>query len=246
MKALKIISDILPIPGYSIILICFFLPFFTIKCGTTDLVSLSGFDYIMMNDAKSKMKDSPFAKELEKKMGAESLFGMDTEKEKEENNIYGDETDELTADLTNSTEEKTTQTAIPPDTQDEKRAKILMFVLMLIPFLMAIAGLVFSFVKNRYKKILNIVFASIGFLNLLIYGFIIKASNSEIGAAASAMESFGGMISIELGTAYYIAIMLFLVLLIFFSVEKYIRNTYLQEQQIRNANQDEIFPSDVI
>ncbi|NBL65897.1 hypothetical protein GV828_11860 [Flavobacterium sp. NST-5] len=246
MKALKIISDILPIPGYSIILICFFLPFFTIKCGTTDLVSLSGFDYIIMNDAKSKMKDSPFAKELEKKMGADSLFGIDTEKEKEEDNLYGDETDELNNDVADSSEEKATETPIPADTEDEKRAKILMFVLMSIPFLMAISGLIFSFVKSRYKKILHIVFASIGFLTLLIYGFIIKASNSEIGAAASAMESFGGMISIELGTAYYIAISLFLVLLIFFSVEKYIRNTYLKEQQIRNTNQDEIFPSDVI
>lgn len=240
MKALKIISDILPIPGYSIIIICFFLPFFTIKCGSTDLVTISGFDYILMEDAKSKMKDSPFAKELEKKMGAESLFGTDTEVEKQDStDAFADEYNEtINENATNSDESKRAETPLPPDTPDEKKAKILFFIMMVIPFLLAISGLAVSFTKIKNKTVLNIVFASIGFIILVAYGLIIKASNNELTAMASAAESFGGMFSIQLGTAYYVATILFLLLLIFFSVEKYIRKTYFEEQQLMQ-NPDE-------
>ena len=69
MRLLKIISDLLPIPSYTVILICFFFPFITIKCGTTELVSVTGFDYVVGTDMKEKMKDNDFAKSMQKKLG---------------------------------------------------------------------------------------------------------------------------------------------------------------------------------
>ncbi|WP_284357699.1 hypothetical protein [Elizabethkingia anophelis] len=68
MKPLKVISDLLPIPSYSVIIICFFFPFFLVKCGSTTLVSVKGTDLIT-GISKEKMnkqmketlkKDSPF------------------------------------------------------------------------------------------------------------------------------------------------------------------------------------------
>ena len=68
MKPLKVISDLLPIPSYSIIIICFFFPFFLVKCGSTTLISVKGTDLVtgiskekMNNQMKETLKkDSPF------------------------------------------------------------------------------------------------------------------------------------------------------------------------------------------
>ncbi len=46
MKPLKVLSDLLPIPSYTVIILCFFFPFFLIKCGDTTLMSLKGTDLI--------------------------------------------------------------------------------------------------------------------------------------------------------------------------------------------------------
>lgn len=73
MKSLKIISDLLPIPSYTVILICFFLPFLNIKCSGTDLVSFSGVDLAIGVNMEEKMESSEFAKKLNS-----DLFG-DTE-----------------------------------------------------------------------------------------------------------------------------------------------------------------------
>ncbi|WP_407483246.1 hypothetical protein [Elizabethkingia meningoseptica] len=54
MKPLKVISDLLPIPGYSVIIICFFFPFFLVKCGSTTLVSVKGTD-LVTGISKEKM-----------------------------------------------------------------------------------------------------------------------------------------------------------------------------------------------
>lgn len=221
MKALKIISDLLPIPSYTIILICFFFPFITIKCGTTELASVTGFDYVSGTDMKEKMKDNEMLKGMQKKMG-KGLFD-ETEEELDENGKVIDKKDTL----------------LPEDTKEEKQSRIVMMIMMGIPFLLAIAGLIISFLKVRRKAVFHIVFASIGFLVLLIFGVIIKSSD-EMNAVSSLAEGMGGgMISIGLGSAYYFATILFLLIVLYFALEKYLKNLYKNEQETKEESLEE-------
>lgn len=221
MKILKIVSDLLPIPSYTVILICFFFPFITIKCGSTELVSVTGFDYVSGADMKEKMKDNEMLKGMQKKMG-KGLF------------------DEAEAELDedgNAIEKK--DSALPEDTKEEKQNRISMMIMMGVPFLMAIIGLIISFVKLRRKAVFHIVFSAIGFLVLLIFGVIIKSSD-EMNAVSSMAEGMGGgMISIGLGSAYYFATILFLLIVMYFALEKYLKNLYKEEQETREESLEE-------
>lgn len=226
MRALKIISDLLPIPSYTVILICFFFPFITIKCGTTELVSVTGFDYVVGTDMKEKMKDNEFSKKLEKQLGKD-LFGT-----------AGTNLDSLDVDE-DGNPIKAERLPLPEETPDEKSSRIVMMIMMGIPFFMAIAGLILSFVKARRKGLLHIIFSSIGFIVLLIFGIIIKSSD-ELNAVSSMADGMGGgMISIGMGTAYYMATILFLLVIMFFGMLKYLKNLYKEEQAIREEALDE-------
>lgn len=226
MRALKIISDLLPIPSYTVILICFFFPFITIKCGTTELVSVTGFDYVVGTDMKEKMKDNEFSKKLEKQLGKD-LFGA-----------AGTNLDSLDVDE-DGNPIKAESLPLPEETPDEKSSRIVMMIMMGIPFFMAIAGLILSFVKAKRKGLLHIIFSSIGFIVLLIFGIIIKSSD-ELNAVSSMADGMGGgMISIGMGTAYYMATILFLLVIMFFGMLKYLKNLYKEEQAIREEALDE-------
>jgi len=225
MRTLKIISDILPIPSYTVILICFFFPFITIKCGTTELVSVTGFDYVVGTDIKEKTKNNEFSKKLEKQLGKD-LFGA-----------AGSDLDSLDVDE-DGNPIKAEGLPFPEETQDEKNSRIVMMIMMGIPFLMAIAGLIFSFIKIKRKGLWHIVISSIGFLVLLVFGIIIKSSD-ELNAVSSMAEMGGGMISIGMGTAYYMATILFLLMIMFFGMQKYLKNLYKEEQAIREEAMDE-------
>ncbi|WP_447637774.1 hypothetical protein [Flavobacterium microcysteis] len=226
MRALKIISDILPIPSYTVILICFFFPFITIKCGTTELVSVTGFDYVVGTDIKEKTKNNEFSKKLEKQLGKD-LFGA-----------AGSDLDSLDVDE-DGNPIKAEGLSLSKETQDEKNSRIVMMIMMGIPFLMAIAGLIFSFIKIKRKGLWHIVLSSIGFLVLLVFGIIIKSSD-ELNAISSMADGMGGgMITIGMGTAYYIATIFFLLVIMFFGMQKYLKNLYKEEQAIREEAMDE-------
>lgn len=223
MKALKIISDLLPIPSYTVILICFFFPFITIKCGTTELASVTGFDYVSGTDMKEKMKDNEFAKSMQKKLG-KGLFD-ETENEPDFDE-YG-----------NPIEKK--EVALPEATPKEKQSRVVMMIMMGIPFLIAIIGLIISFVKLKRKALFHIILASIGFLVMLIFGIVIKSSE-ELNAVSTMAEGMGGgMISIGLGGAYYFATILFLLLVMYFGLEKYLKNLYKKQQETREESLEE-------
>ncbi len=67
MKTFKIVSDILPIPSYLVIILCFFMPFLVIKCGTTELASISGFDLAKGTNIEQSIENSEFTKEIKSK-----------------------------------------------------------------------------------------------------------------------------------------------------------------------------------
>lgn len=221
MKTLKIISDLLPIPSYTVILICFFFPFITIKCGTTELASVTGFDYVVGTDMKEKMKDNEMIKGMQEKMGKD-LFNTEVEN--------ADSVDEEGNPI------PVKENVLPEDTKEEKNNRISMMIMMGIPFLMAILGLIITFVKLRRKAIFQIIVSSIGFLVMLTFGVIIKNSD-ELNAVSTMADGMGGgMISIGLGNAYYFATILFLVVIMYFGMEKYLKNLYKKEIETREES----------
>jgi hypothetical protein len=233
MKALKIISDLLPIPSYTVIIICFFFPFLTIKCNTTELVSVTGFDYVIGNDVKDKMEKSEMAKTIKEKMGKD-MFDTKTE------------TDSISEDgepivTENGEEEAGNLSDLSKSTKDEKMAKVLFFVIMIVPLLMALLGLIISFTKSKRKGLFHIIFSTIGFIFLLAYGIMIKSSG-DINSISSMGDGIGaGMISIELGNAYFVATIFFLIVIMFFAMVKYLKNLYKEEQQIREETIEEFY-----
>lgn len=56
MKTLKMLSDFLPIPSYTVIILCFLFPFFLVKCGNVTLMSVKGTDLIT-GVSKQKMDE---------------------------------------------------------------------------------------------------------------------------------------------------------------------------------------------
>jgi len=221
MKLLKIISDLLPIPSYTVILICFFFPFITIKCGSTELASITGFDYVSGTDMKEKMKDNEMVKGMQKKMGKD-LFETEAENP--------DSVDESGNPI------KAKDSMLPEETQQEKQSRITMMIMMGTPFLMAIIGLIISFVKIRRKALFHIIISVIGFLVMLAFGIIIKNSD-ELNSISSMADGVGsGMISIGLGGAYYFATILFLLIIMYFGLEKYLKNFYKKEQETREES----------
>lgn len=226
MKILKIISDLLPIPSYTVILICFFFPFITIKCGSTELASITGFDYVSGTDMKEKMKDNEMVKSMQKKAGKD-LFGTASENQ--------DSVDEEGNPI------PAKENALQEDSPDEKQSRITMMIMMGTPFLMAIIGLIISFVKIRRKALFHIIISLIGFLVMLTFGIIIKSSD-ELNSISSMAEGVGsGMISIGLGGAYYFATILFLLLITYFGLEKYLKNFYKKEQEIREESLEDFY-----
>lgn len=199
MKKFRILSDLLPIPSYSVIIICFFLPFLTIKCGNTELASVSGFDMIRGVNMKESMKNGDFSK----MMGEKFTESLDQESENE-----------------SSSEEETKKLAPP--------------IILIIPFLMAINGLVLSFFKIKIKGLLQIIASTAGFVCLTTFGIILL--NSEEINALKSMDTGelgglgSGIISISLGTAYYVATLLFLTMPILLGLKRYFENLDREQQ----------------
>lgn len=233
MKALKIISDLLPIPSYTVIVICFFFPFLTIKCNTTELVSVTGFDYVIGNDVKDKMEKSEMAKTIKEKMGKDMF---DT---KVETDSISEDGEPIVTE--NGEEEAGNLSGLGKETKDEKTAKILFFVIMTVPLIMAISGLILSFTKSKRKRLFHIIFSTIGFVFLLSYGIMIKSSG-DINSISSMGDGIGaGMISISLGNAYFVATIFFLIVIMFFGMVKYLKNLDKKEQENREETFEEFY-----
>lgn len=232
MKAIKILSDLLPIPSYTVIIICFFFPFLTIKCNTTELVSVTGFDYVIGNDVKDKMEKSEMAKTIKEKMGKDMF---DTKVE----------TDSISEDgegiVSDEAEESGNLSDLSKSTKDEKMAKVLFFVIMTVPLIMAISGLIVSFTRSKRKGLFHIIFSTIGFIFLLSYGIMIKSSG-DINSISSMGDGIGaGMISIDLGNAYFVATIFFLIVVMFFAMVKYLKNLDKKEQENHEETFEEFY-----
>lgn len=224
MKIIKIISDILPVPSYSVIIICFFLPFLTVKCGEMELLSVSGFEMAKGVDFEEKMKNSDLSKSLGKDFGD---FGKKNADETTDNDDFLVEKDDVN-------EEK-----------EAKSKKSEPSFLLIIPFVLAIIGFIISFIKIKSKAIIHIVISGILFFSLLVFGVLLK-NNKELSMLDSfdnGASGFGlkeGMIKVSLGGAYYISCVLSLLLVFYFGVITYLnrQNVLLKKDSLATKYND--------
>lgn len=223
MKLLKILSDLLPIPGYAVVIICFFLPFFTIKCGNTELVSITGFELAKGVDMEKQMKESNFAKELKKKMSDD--YGIDEE----------------------IIDENTSGENVSIDKKSESKPAIL----LIVPLMLSIAGFVFGFIRLKKRGIIHIGIAVLSLLCLAIFGFTLKNSPelNSINSMGSGLGNNGGafgdsmLMSVGLGNAYYVACFFLVVILSFYGFEMYWKKNFTSETDstsLREAKEEDI------
>ncbi|RQO37911.1 hypothetical protein DBR39_13565 [Chryseobacterium sp. KBW03] len=203
MKPLKALSDLLPIPSYTVIILCFFFPFFLIKCGDTTLMSVKGTDLVTGVSKKAineRMKES-----LKKSSPFGAAFGND----------------KAEADTSSDTDIEYSPLNEPKDKKDHQNISPNPFII--ITLLAAIAGIVVQVMKNIRKKYLyHIILSIIGLASLLIFYLTFQSNMEGFGNNKMAM-GFGSDISISygFGTAFYLCAVLYLFVLLFYGVFSY-------------------------
>lgn len=201
MKPLKVLSDLIPIPSYTVIILCFFFPFFLIKCGDTTLMSIKGTDLVTgvsQQTINERMKEN-----LKKSSPFASAFGNDS-------NDKSSNTDSEYSPL-NESDNKKSKENIPPSP------------IIIITFLAAIAGIIIQVVKSIKKKyIYHIAISLVGLISLLTFYLTFQSKMEGLGNNQVGMGLGSGVtISYGFGTAFYVCGVLFLVLLLFFGVFSY-------------------------
>lgn len=201
MKPLKVLSDLIPIPSYTVIILCFFFPFFLIKCGDTTLMSIKGTD--LVTGVSQKALNERMKENLKKNSPFGSAFGNDSS-DKSSN------TDSEYSPLNDSKDKKDKEN-IPPSP------------LIIIAFLAAIAGIVIHLIKSIKKKYRYHIFISLaGLVSLLVFYLTFQSKMEGLGNNKIGM-GFGGEMTISygFGTAFYVCGALFLLIILFFGVFSY-------------------------
>ncbi|WP_027380648.1 hypothetical protein [Chryseobacterium daeguense] len=205
MKPLKVLSDLLPIPSYTVIILCFFFPFFLIKCGDTTLMSIKGTD-LVTGVSKKTMNDR-----MKETMKKSSPFGSAFGKDEYEESYTNSDNEYSPLNDSKPKENKKDNENIPPNP------------LIIVTFLMAIAGIAVQLIKSVKKKyIYHIIFSAAGLASLLIFYWSFQAKMEGLGNNELGMGLGGGVsISYGFGTALYVCGVIFLLILSFFGVFSY-------------------------
>lgn len=199
MKPLKVLSDLLPIPSYTVIILCFFFPFFLIKCGDTTLMSVKGTD--LVTGVSKKAINERMKENLKKSSPFGSAFGND-------NNTKSSDTDIEYSPLDDSKKDNENISPNP---------------FIIIAFLMAVTGIIIQLIKSVRKKYLfHIVFSVIGLASFLAFYCTFQSKMEGMGNNKIEM-GFGSGVSISygFGSAFYLAGILFLIILLFYGIFSY-------------------------
>ncbi|MDM1555734.1 hypothetical protein PYS58_08525 [Chryseobacterium indologenes] len=201
MKPLKVLSDLIPIPSYTVIILCFFFPFFLIKCGDTTLMSIKGTD--LVTGVSKQAMNERMKENLKKSSPFGSAFGNDSDNQ-------SSNSDSEYSPL-NDSNNKNDKENIPPSP------------LIIIAFLAAIAGIIIHAIKSIKKKyIWHITISLIGLISLLTFYLTFQSKMEGLGNNKVGMGLGGGVtISYGFGTAFYVCGALFLLVLFFFGVFSY-------------------------
>lgn len=245
MEKLNKIRDLLPIPSFGVIIVCFFFPFVIVQCGGRDMISLSGTQLAL----GTKIDESKIKKE---KM-MESIFGNTTEAE--DNINIDDNEEETTTTLQEEDAEKTDYadeyTANDTESDDlasnmlkGKDKKIESSIILLIPFLLAIAGFIVAFFRFKRKPLIFIILSTVGFLCLFLFKLAWMAKMNE-GLGNMNTDDFGlsMMFNIKLGNAFYIAMFLFVAIALFFIYYLY-ENRIYEKKQLALAKEEAMYNYD--
>ncbi|KUY31154.1 hypothetical protein [Elizabethkingia ursingii] len=192
MKPLKVISDLLPIPSYSIIIICFFFPFFLVKCGSTTLVSVKGTD-LVTGISKEKMN-----RQMKETLKKDSPFGS-----------FGND---------NSSDEVGYS---PMDKSDNSKGNIPPNPFIIIPLLSAVLGIILHAIRSiRKKYIYHIVLSAIALICLSVFYWTFQSQMNGLGDYKVGFGS-DLSITLGFGGAFYICSLLFAILLLFHCIFVY-------------------------
>lgn len=196
MKYLKIIADILPIPSYSVIIICFFFPFMTISCGGNEIASMTGFEIAKGTDFKKKMSESEFVKNYKEKLG-----GLDSTP-----------LNEGTSDTDESQKSKPVRLLFIPF--------FLAILGLIIGFVKikkrAVVHIILSILGFLCLLFFGIVFQNSDELNSL----------NSVGSRLSSTGLGEDMLAIKLKNAYYFSCVLFAIVFSFYAFELYYRKNF--------------------
>jgi hypothetical protein len=196
MKYLKIISDILPLPSYSVIIICFFFPFMTISCGGNEIASMTGFEIAKGTDFKKKMSESEFVKNYKEKLG-----GLDSAS-----------LDEGTSDTDESQKSKPVRLLFIPFF-----LAILGLVISFVKFKRrAVVHIILSILGFLCLLFFGVVFQNSDELN----------SVNSLGSRLSSTGLGEDMLAIKLKNAYYFSCVLFAIVFSFYAFELYYRKNF--------------------
>ncbi|PWN67923.1 hypothetical protein [Chryseobacterium oncorhynchi] len=201
MKPLKALSDLLPIPSYTVIILCFFFPFFLIKCGDTTLMSIKGTD--LVTGVSQKTMNERMKESLKKSSPFGSAFGNN------ENQKSSDSDSEYSP--MGSTNNKKDNENIAPNP------------FIIIAFLVAVAGIIVQLMKSiRKKYVYHIVFSLIGLASFLIFYITFQSKMEGLGNNKVGMGLGSGVtISYGFGTAFYVCGILFFLMLLFYGTYSY-------------------------
>lgn len=255
MKKLNKIKDLLPVPSFSVIIVCFFFPFIVVKCGGKSLVSLSGTQLaIGTNIDESKFKKDDLMNSL--LGGDKGLLGDEKE------NSLSDEKDSDAEEVTknaeeavdnaagesykddNSTDKKEAEEAVAEDVSaKEKSKKIDPNPLIITPLILAIIGFILGFIRFRRKPITLIILSSVGFLSLFLFRLAWMAKVNEQLTGSGDDFGMGAMLGIEFGNAFYLAMILFVIVAFFFMYYLYEEKNF-QREQIAVANSNDVIDID--
>lgn len=201
MKPLKVLSDLIPIPSYTVIILCFFFPFFLIKCGDTTLMSIKGTD--LVTGVSKQAMNERMKENLKKSSPFGSAFGNDS----------GNQSSNSDSEYSplNESNNKKDKENIPPSP------------LIIITFLAAIVGIIIQVIKSIKKKYMyHIAISLVGLISLLTFYLTFQSQMEGLGNNQVGMGLGGNMtISYGFGTAFYVCAALFLLVFLFYGVFSY-------------------------
>lgn len=189
------LSDFLPIPSYTVIILCFLFPFFLVKCGNVTLMSVKGTDLIT---GVSKQKMDERMRESIKKS---SPYASSVSNQEDRPSSSDD------------SREESDKGDISPN------------LFVILSFLMAIAGIAVQLTKTiRNKYLYHLGVSLTGLLGFLGFYLSFKAKMEDMEHTTGMGMGMDGKINIaySFGDAFYIAAALFSVVFLFFGIYSYL------------------------
>lgn len=249
MEKLNKIKDLMPIPSFGVIFVCFFFPFIILQCGGREVVSLTGSQLAIGTEIdKSKLDKNKLMNSI---LGDDESSLTNTEDEETVTKISDDAstldentTDEETSNADEYTEENTSDEAEAATELKGEDKKLGPSFILLIPMLLAAVGFILGFIKFRRKPLVFTLISVVGFVCLLLFKLAWMAKmNESLGGMGDDDFGMSMMINVKFGNAFYLAMFLYVAIALFFMYYLY-ENKNFEEKQLAIAEAEAIYNYD--